>query len=277
MESGRIVSDRMLPVQEESRFTSSRSGTPHLVAIQKAQPASAQITIQNANVFINHKEILHNINWTIEKGQNWLVRGENGAGKSTLMRLIAGDEFPAFGGSITRFLARQGGETVMLADIRKGIRMVSDFGQATYTYDVTGEELVLSGLDNSVGLYRELSPLEHEEAGYALALLGVEHLAERSIRHCSTGEMRRLLIARAIIGTPDLILFDEPTSGLDPDSRAHVFSIMEELARQGVQLVLVSHREGETLPSITHELVLVDGSIAYCGAYRGEIGSSAWA
>ncbi|MBO4312185.1 MAG: ATP-binding cassette domain-containing protein, partial [Desulfovibrionaceae bacterium] len=193
------------------------------------------------------------------------VLGENGAGKSTLMRLLAGDEFPAAGGSIRRFLPRQGGLQTMLEGIRRGIRLVSDLQQATYTYDITGEELVCSGIDNSVGVYRTLSEADRREARECMALLGVEHLAERSIRRCSTGEMRRMFLARALAGTPDMLLLDEPCSGLDPAARAHVLELISELIARGVQIVLVSHRAEDLIPSVTHLLRLEKGRAVFCG------------
>jgi len=267
MAEGRVVSDRRLPGDGTPIPVSTPPGTSLAAHASTLPPSAARIEIRNATVYLNRRPVLHNINWTIEPGQNWVVLGENGAGKSTLMRLLAGDEVPAWGGSISRDLKRQGGRTVILSEIRKGIRLVSDLGQATYTYDLTGEELVLSGIDNSVGLYRNITESERVEAAQCLDMLGVRHLASRSIRHCSTGEMRRLLLARAIAGAPDLILLDEPCSGLDPDSREHFLSLVDELIAQGVQIVLVTHHEGEILPSITHLLRLEHGHVTYCGKY----------
>ncbi len=275
MEHGRIVSDRELPGDPDAvRPLSARSGVSLGSArLQNKTGDGARVEIDRATVYLGGHPVLHDIDWCIEPGQNWAVIGENGAGKSTLMRLVAGDEFPAAGGSIRRWLPRQGGEQVMLERVRKGIRLVSDLQQATYTYDITGEELVCSGLDNSVGVYRDLSDAEKAEAGACLALLGVEHLAGRSIRRCSTGEMRRLLLARALAGTPDLLLLDEPCSGLDPDARAHVLGLIDELIAQGVQIVLVSHREEDIIPAVTHLLRLEKGRITYCGICPDELKS----
>ena len=122
---------------------------------------SARIAIKDASVFIDRAPApATDINWTINPGENWAVLGGNGAGKSTLLRLLAGDEIVAYGGEIVRELPRQGGVVDRLEVLRKGVRLVSDRQQATYTYDITGEELVFRGIDNSVGVYREPSEKE---------------------------------------------------------------------------------------------------------------------
>ncbi len=276
MEHGRIVSDILLPAKENAkRSLSSHEGKSlSRSAADKKAGGGARIEIRDATVYLSHTPVLHDISWTIEPGQNWAVLGENGAGKSTLMRLLAGDEFPAAGGSIRRFLPRQGGLQTMLEGIRRGIRLVSDLQQATYTYDITGEELVCSGIDNSVGIYRTLSAADRQEARECMALFGIEHLAERSIRRCSTGEMRRMLLARALAGTPDLLLLDEPCSGLDPAAKAHVLELINDLIIRGVQVVLVSHRVEDLIPAVTHLLRLEKGRITFCGPLPGALRQS---
>ena len=222
---------------------------------------SVRIEIQKTDVFIDRQHVLHNINWTINPGENWAVLGSNGAGKSTLLRLLDGDEIVAYGGSITRELPRQGGLVNRLEILRKGVRLVSDQQQATYGYAVTGAELVFSGIDNAVGVYREASAAEQQQVTHLLAALQLEFLADRSIRSCSTGELRRLLLARALAGEPDLLLLDEPFSGLDLPSRNDFIRIINQLTRQGIQIVMVTHHESDIIPAITHMIQLDHGRI----------------
>lgn len=236
------------------------SGTPSGTNAD-SPPSGARITICNATVFINSRPVLHDLNWAIAPGENWAVLGDNGAGKSTLLRLLAGDETPACGGSITRVLPRQKEEANRLDVIRRGIRLVSDLHQATYGYNLCGEDVVLSGQDNSVGLYRVATPAERLDAARCMELLGVTHLARRSIRNCSTGEKRRLLLARALMGNPDLLLLDEPCSGLDPASRAQLLEIINQLCQSGVQFVLVTHHTGDIIPAVNRVLHLKAGRI----------------
>ena len=235
------------------------AGVPELSGIRGC---SARIALRDVSVFIDRTPVLHGINWTINPGENWAVLGGNGAGKSTLLRLLAGDEIVAYGGEIVRELPRRGGVVDRLEVLRKGVRLVSDRQQATYTYDITGEELVFSGIDNSVGVYRQPSQEELKQVSDIIASLHLEFLAKRTIRSCSTGEFRRLLLARALAGEPDLLLLDEPFSGLDAASRSAFFALLNQLAKQGVQMILVSHHKADIFPAVTHMLQLENGRIS---------------
>jgi len=260
LENGKAVDGPMLETAvEPEKEPAPVASAPELKGIRGC---SARIAIKDASVFIDRVPVLYDINWTINPGENWAVLGGNGAGKSTLLRLLAGDEIVAYGGEIVRELPRQGGVVDRLEVLRKGVRLVSDRQQATYTYDITGEELVFSGIDNSVGVYREPSEKELAQVTDILASLHLEFLAKRTIRSCSTGEFRRLLLARALAGEPDLLLLDEPFSGLDAPSRNEFFALLNQLARQGVQMILVTHHKADFSPAITHMLQLENGRIS---------------
>lgn len=260
LENGKAVDGPMLETAvEPEKEPAPVASAPELKGIRGC---SARIAIKDASVFIDRVPVLYDINWTINPGENWAVLGGNGAGKSTLLRLLAGDEIVAYGGEIVRELPRQGGVVDRLEVLRKGVRLVSDRQQATYTYDITGEELVFSGIDNSVGVYREPSEKELAQVTDILASLHLEFLAKRTIRSCSTGEFRRLLLARALAGEPDLLLLDEPFSCLDAPSRNEFFALLNQLARQGVQMILVTHHKADIFPAITHMLQLENGRIS---------------
>lgn len=199
------------------------------------------LDVQNATVFIDRKEVLHNITWQLRRGEHWRIVGANGSGKSTFLRMLAGDEFVADGGSIRRSLPGQGGRTVMLQDIRKGVRLVSDLSQALYGYSLSALELVCSGWDNTVGNYRDYSEEELAQARAVMARLDCVTLADKSIRRLSTGQLRRLFLARALLGAPDILLLDEPCSGLDEGSRRQYLALLDKLAAEGLHLVFVSH------------------------------------
>lgn len=242
----------------EQKFPSAPSQPEGCLALRGY---GAGIHLQKATVYLDRVPILHELDWTVRPGENWAVLGRNGAGKSTLLRLLAGDEMVAYGGEIQHELPRQGGLVRCLADLRRGIHLVSDLQQATYGYDVSGEELVFSGIDNSVGTYREASEAERGQVAGLMDWLELTPLAKRSIRQCSTGQLRRLLLARALAGEPDLLLLDEPFSGLDAVSRKAFIEVLAQLAKQGIQMILVTHHESDIFSSITHVMQLEEGRI----------------
>lgn len=190
-----------------------------------------------------------------------MIHGSNGAGKSTFLNLLAGgDTYPAYGGSISRYLPRHGGDIVDLPSIRRAIRLVSDLGQATYGYNLTGLELVLSGGDNVVGMYRTYDEAEIHEAHELLARMDVAHLAMRHIRTLSTGQLRRLLLARALMGRPEIVLLDEPCSGLDAQFTKQILGLLDAMSDE-VHFVLVSHHPSDRLQCISHDLYLENGYV----------------
>ena len=219
------------------------------------------VELNNATIYIERQQVLRGITWVWRRGEHWNIYGGNGAGKSTLLRLLAGDEYPALGGSIARHLPRHGGAVTDLERIRRGVRLVSDQQQACYGYDLNGLELVLTGFDNSVGLYRFASEKEEEEALRWMQLLRVRPLARRRISSLSTGQLRRLLLARALAGTPDILLLDEPCTGLDPHARSEVLDALASLAEEGVHLALVSHHGADCLPVLNRQARMEGGQL----------------
>lgn len=224
------------------------------------------IQLKNVSVFIEGQPILKDLNWKISPQENWAVLGKNGCGKSTLLRLLAGDEFVALGGEMNYFFADRNLSIerylLSLEDLRKSLHLVSDRQQATYPYDVTGAELVFSGFDNTIGVYRQATQNELDQVDSLLDLVKATQLANRHIHGCSSGEMRRLFLARALAGKPELLLLDEPFSGLDQESRENFSTILKAISQQGVQMILVTHYLEDILPMIQHILYLKDGSIA---------------
>jgi molybdate transport system ATP-binding protein len=198
------------------------------------------LNLKNVTVFVERNEVLHNIDWTVHRGEHWRISGANGSGKSTLLRLLAGDEFAAAGGEITRCLPRRGVVRTM-EQWRRGARLVSDLSQALYGYELSGFELVCSGFDNTIGIYRDFSTEEQKRVRAILAQLHASDLANASIRRLSSGQLRLLFLARALVGEPEILLLDEPCSGLDAESRRRYLNLLDNLAESGIHLVFVSH------------------------------------
>ena len=266
MAAGRLIPDETPPREEAPPRETDAFSARGMTAEQTRISGGAGVTLSHVTVYIEGTPVLHDLDWEIRPGENWAVIGGNGAGKSTLLRLLAGDEFAALGGSIRhRFPGRDqdaaaSAEPRRLEDLRRAVQLVSDLGQATYGYNVTGEELVVSGIDNTIGLYRESTGEERARAAALLKLVGASGLAAQRIR--TSGELRRLLLARALAGEPDLLLLDEPFSGLDAESREGFRLLLDTLARRGVQMVLVTHHPEDVIPAITRTLHLENGRIA---------------
>ena len=236
-------------------------------AATRAAPGPALFDLRGVSVYIDRAQVLREIDWTMRQGEHWRITGANGSGKSTLLRLLAGDEFAAAGGSLARFLPSLGRSPRTLEETRRGVRLVSDLSQALYGYPLNGLELVSSGLDNSIGIYREFSAGELAQAQGLLERFfpGGEgaRLAATSIRRMSTGELRRLFLARALMGAPDVLLLDEPCSGQDAGARGRYLEALERLAAMpgGPALVFVSHEAGDAPACCAREARLRAGRL----------------
>ncbi len=222
------------------------------------------IDIQNATVFIDRNPILRRICWQWQEGEHWRLHGVNGSGKSTFLRLLAADEHVAFdGGTLRRRFKRFGEKHVSeLALVRSGLALLSAELQQTYGYDVTGLECVLSGLDTVQGTYRIYDEKEITQAQEFLRRFHLQNLEDRRIRSLSTGQLRRLLLARLLMGEPELLLLDEPFSGLDQASYKAMRHLLEEEAFSGrVHILLVSHYEDDHLACINRQMCMQQGQL----------------
>ena len=218
------------------------------------------------DVLVDGRLVLRGLDWRMGRGENWVVRGPNGAGKSTFLRLLLGEEHLAPGGRITRLDL---GPAADVRDVRARVGLVAPDLQARHRGDATGLEVVLSGFDGSIGIAGSPAPGQVEAAGAWLDAVGGAHLAGRSIQAISYGEMRRLLLARALVTDPDVLLLDEPFSGLEPRSRAGTMDLVDRLCRAGRSVVLVTHHDDEVFPSIGFEMWLRDGRVERTGALPG--------
>ncbi len=227
--------------------------------------APTLIDIHKGNVFVDRKHILYDISWVWRQGEHWQIVGANGSGKSTFLRLIAGAEYITFEeeSHLHRysFVQKCAGEKVNdLAGMRTGL--LSDATQHSYAYDVTGLELALSGIDKVEGVYRTYSEEEYGMAENILQKFRLNTLADRHIRSLSTGQLRRLLLARLLMGAPELVLLDEPFSGLAHASYIAIRDMLEEeVHTRAVHVLLVSHYAEDRLPCINKSAHMQDGRL----------------
>ncbi len=276
LERGRIAKqggrEEILPRWAGASATPTATATMRPTATTTSTPVATPtahdgvlIAIESADVLIDGQRVLRDLDWRMQRDENWVVRGRNGAGKSTFLRLLAGEEHAAPGGRILRL---DMGERPGLFEVRARIALVGPKLQADHRLETTGEAVVLSGFFGSIGLPEEPTPAQEAAARRWMSRLGIEHLAERGIQEISYGELRRLLLARALVIDPEVVLLDEPFNGLDPRSRGEMMELAEDLCRSGTRIVLVTHHDGEVIPSVNREMELAQGRIAYQGPLR---------
>jgi molybdate transport system ATP-binding protein len=260
----------------DGRVTCSPMGTARApaaprVAVQSPAATSARnvsttdpggsfvLDIRNATVALDEGAtvILRDVTWRIDRGEHWRITGDNGAGKTTLLKLIMGDLWPAHGGSIDRF-GERGFRDVWA--IKRRIGYVSQELQARYHHDLTARQVVGTGFNASVGWLSTLTPEQNDRVDEALAALGIAHLAGRNLQQMSYGQARKVLVARAIVNDPVLLILDEVFDGLDAQFRADLAARFEHMATH-TTLLLVSHFDGDRLPCITHTLQTEDGRV----------------
>jgi len=217
--------------------------TPIAVAAGKAAtPVETStkpiIAIEHANVWLDHRRTLADINWTLYANEHWQLTGPNGAGKSTFLRLLHGQLRPAKGGEI-RFPGIDNPDNVW--SLRKQIAWVSPELQAGYWYPTDVRQCIASGFDSSIGQTRRLKPQENALVDELLEQFELRDLAERNVKALSYGQFRRVLIARAVVHTPKVLLLDEPWEGLDPGNLELVTRELNQIIDRGTQLVCATH------------------------------------
>jgi len=203
------------------------------------------IELVNGRVAYGEQIVFENLDFRVLPGQHTLVEGPNGAGKSTLLDMVTGDHPQAYSNDLRLFGRRRGsGETVW--DIKKNVGTVSARLHRDYRVGGSVEEALLSGLYDSIGVYQKPEPSHRSRARAWLSWLDLGFGPDASFRELSFGQQRLVLIARAAIKVPPLLVMDEPTSGLDPDNRARALDLVESLCSQHKSTVLmVTHRADE--------------------------------
>ena len=219
------------------------------------------LEFRNLTVYRDEDRVLDGFSLTIPAGQNVAILGPNGSGKSTLLKLITRELFPVVSpGSVLRVLGR---DRWLLFELREQLGIVTNDLMTACTREITGRDLVLSAFFGSVGLWphHEVTPEMEARAGAALQTMEVGHLAGRTVNHLSSGEARRLLIARALAHGPRALILDEPTNSLDLRACHDLTSSVRRLARAGTTLVLVTHHLPDVIPEIDRVVALKDGRV----------------
>jgi len=221
------------------------------------------ISFKNVTVKYGSKTIVNNINWTINNGDFWQLKGPNGSGKTTLLTMITGDNPKAYGQHLTLFGNKRGsGESIW--EIKKKIGYVTPSMTTLFRGWNTVEKMVISGLVDSIGLYRKPTEMQKQIADQWIKLIGLEKL--KLARFSTLNEARQcmVLIARAMIKHPPLLILDEPSHGLDDYGASILSALINKIAKEGqTSIIYVSHRTEPGLnPKSVYELVPTEnGSI----------------
>ena len=230
---------------------------------RRSSTKTTLLRLQQANVFLERKLVLRNIDWEIRAGQHWAVLGANGAGKSTLLKLAFGDLQPAWGGKISRFNFSAGSA---LWKVKKKIGYISPELQARYHRPVTGSDVVGSGFYSSVGVHQNLSKRQKKRVGELIDAFAAMGLAGKTADQMSYGELAKILLLRALVHGPELLICDEPFSGLDAAARQEFSAAMETAARAGTSLLVATHYVGDLPERMTHGLLLRNGQVVIQGS-----------
>ena len=225
------------------------------------------LSLKHVSVVRGDREILHDLNWTIQAGENWGILGLNGAGKTSILDIIMGYNYPTSGSA--KVIGTEFG-AASLPEMRKKIGYVSsslDKFHQTLNKE-TGLNIVLSGKFSSFGIYQDIDEDDFKRAKEIMRDLGLESLADRTYHTFSQGERRRILIGRALMASPELLILDEPCSGLDIRAREDVLKIVQRIPEEQRHLLYVTHHIEELTSAISHVLLIKDGKIVAAGPKR---------
>lgn len=227
------------------------------------------LEVEGVRVLRDEAVILDGVSWRVERGEHWVVLGPNGCGKTSLLKVLLGYLTPS--GGEMRVL----GETYGAHDwreLRERIGLVSSALQASVPAGEPALHTVVSGARAQLDLWGEPTAAEARAARRQLRRAGADTLAGRAWGVLSQGERQRVLIARALMARPRLLILDEPCAGMDPVAREAFLARMEGIAREarGPGLVLVTHHVEEITPAFTHALLLRGGRVVAAGP-RGRV------
>lgn len=214
------------------------------------------VQCNNVSIAYDKRVILKNLDWTVLQGEKWALCGENGAGKSTLLSLVCADNPQSYACDISLFGNKRGsGESIW--DIKKRIGFVSPEMYRAYKKNIPSIDIVASGLYDSIGLYHRPTDEERACCKWWMGVFGIAHLSGRSYLTLSSGEQRMVLLARAFVKDPELLILDEPFHGLDNNNKDLARDIIETYcSRPHKTLIMVSHYEEEFPQCINRKLTL---------------------
>lgn len=227
--------------------------------------SSSILEVKNARVYRGQTCVFENLNLHIQEGENIAILGPNGAGKTTLLKLLTRELSPVV--QENAHVKLFGKEHINIWQLREKIGVVSHEFQAQYEAVATGLDVVISAFFGSVGLHQHQHVTEAQVklAEQSLERFHITELRDRQFLQLSSGQKRRLLLARATIHNPQVVIFDEPTSSLDVSAAFQILNDMRALIAQNKTVILVTHHIQEILPEINRVVIIDRGEIRYDG------------
>jgi iron complex transport system ATP-binding protein len=234
------------------------------------------IELENVSVRRDERLALDSVTLSIAQGEHVAILGPNGCGKSTLIKLISRDLYPVLKAEpwSLRILGR---EKWRLFDLRHILGIVSNDWMQMCTRDYSGYEIVLSGFFGSVGIWphHPVTPAMEVKTREVMDLLEIGHLAERNTNEMSSGEARRILIARALVHAPQALVLDEPTTSLDLRATWELREALRKLASKGIGILMVTHHLPDIIPEMRRVVLMREGRIVLDGAKQDVLGAEA--
>ena len=214
------------------------------------------IDMHDVHIGYGNRTILDHLNWTVMNGEHWALSGENGSGKSTLLSIVCADNPQSYANDVELFGYRRGsGESIW--DIKRHIGYVSPELHRAYLKDVPAVEIVASGLSDAVGLYKRPKAEQMPICEFWMDVFGILQHRDTTFLKLSSGEQRLVLLARAFVKDPSLLILDEPMHGLDLCNRRLVQDVIEAFCRRGSKtLIMVTHYANELPACIDHHILL---------------------
>jgi molybdate transport system ATP-binding protein len=218
------------------------------------------IEMRDTTVQYHGLVVLDRLNWVMRRGENWAILGPNGSGKSTILKLILGDNLQGYANQVILF-GRQKGTGETLWEIKKRIGAVSSELQVQYRKKMSAYDVIASGFYDSIGLYQYPTQDQKKIVDQWIQLLCIEDIAHQPFHQLSYGQRRMILLARAMVKSPALLIVDEPCHGLDIPNRKRVLDILERIGHTQTNLLYVTNHKEEILDCVTHVMRLQRGKV----------------